>query len=251
MSVALVTGASRGIGRAICVALAQAGHSVAINYAGSQSAAEETRALCEQAAATSGASEPQAFATFKADVSDEEQCAALYKQASEQLGTPLILVNNAGITRDNLMLRMPVADFDSVIATNLRSDFMLIKLASRAMIRARAGRIVSIASVVGITGNAGQANYAASKAGVIGLTKSAARELGGKGICVNAVAPGFIDTSMTQVLGDKTKDAMLATIPLKRMGTPEDVARVVRFLVSEDAAYITGQVICVDGGMTI
>jgi 3-oxoacyl-[acyl-carrier protein] reductase len=250
MSCALITGAGRGIGRAIAQQLAAQGHNVAINYAGNQQAAEQTVALCLEAAAAAGHHAVRAQA-FCADVADAAACEQLYTEVSEAFGAPTVLVNNAGITRDNLMLRMPVEDFDAVIATNLRSAFVLTKLASRAMAKARGGRIINISSVVGITGNAGQTNYAASKAGVIGLTKSAARELAGRGVTVNAVAPGFISTDMTAVLDDSIREGLQASIPLKRLGEPEDIARVVAFLASDAAAYITGQVIAVDGGMTI
>jgi 3-oxoacyl-[acyl-carrier protein] reductase len=250
MSCALITGAGRGIGRAIARELAAAGHDVAINYAGNQQAAEQTAALCLKAATAAGHPTVRAEA-FKADVADEAACEQLYTQVCERLGAPGILVNNAGITRDNLMLRMSATDFDAVLATNLRAAFLLTRLAARAMMKARAGRIINISSVVGLTGNAGQANYAASKAGLIGLTKSAARELAGRGVTVNAVAPGFIRTDMTDALDDKTRAAMLSAIPLKRLGEPEDVARVVAFLAGDAAAYLTGQIITVDGGMTI
>jgi 3-oxoacyl-[acyl-carrier protein] reductase len=247
---ALITGAGRGIGRAIARELAAQGHSVAVNYAGNRQAAEQTVALCLEVAAAAGHPAVRAQA-FCADVADAAACERLHAEVSEALGAPVILVNNAGITRDNLMLRMPVEDFDAVIATNLRGAFLLTKLVSRAMIKARAGRIINISSVVGITGNAGQANYAASKAGVIGLTKAAARELAGRGVTVNAVAPGFISTDMTAALDERARESMQASIPLKRLGEPQDVARVVAFLASEAAAYVTGQVIAVDGGMTI
>jgi 3-oxoacyl-[acyl-carrier protein] reductase len=250
MSCALITGAGRGIGRAIAQELAAQGHNIAINYAGNQEAAEQTVTLCLKAAAAAGHPAVRAQA-FRADVADAAACEQLYAEVSEVFGAPSILVNNAGITRDNLMLRMPVEDFDAVVATNLRSAFLLTKLASRAMAKMRSGRIINISSVVGITGNAGQANYAASKAGVIGLTKSAAREFASRGVTVNAVAPGFINTDMTAVLNDKTRESLQASIPLKRLGDPQDIARVVAFLASEAAAYVTGQVIAVDGGMTI
>jgi 3-oxoacyl-[acyl-carrier protein] reductase len=256
MSVALVTGGSRGIGRAICVALAEAGYSVAINYAGSQSAAEETLELCEQATAANlsapvGESDAPKHAIFQADVADAEQVDALFAAVEAQLGSVLALVNNAGITRDNLLLRMSSDDFDAVIATNLKGAFNCCKRAARPMTKARAGRIINISSIVGLTGNAGQANYAASKAGLIGLTKSIAKELASRNITANCVAPGFITTEMTAVLSDDVKSAMLETIPLKRTGSPADIANTVRFLASDQAAYITGQVISVDGGMAI
>jgi 3-oxoacyl-[acyl-carrier protein] reductase len=250
MTCALITGGSRGIGRAIARELAAQGHDVAINYAHGREAAEQTVALCLESAVAAGNPSVRAQ-SFQADITDEAACERLYAEVCEQLGTPSVLINNAGITRDNLMLRMSAEDFDAVYATNLRAAFLLTRLATRAMIKARAGCVVNIASVVGITGNAGQANYAASKAGLIGLTKSAARELAGRGVTVNAVAPGFIRTDMTDALDEKTRDALLASIPLKRLGEPEDVARVVAFLTSEAASYMTGQVVTVDGGMTI
>jgi 3-oxoacyl-[acyl-carrier protein] reductase len=271
MTIALITGGSRGIGRAICVELAKAGHDIAINYAGNAAAAEETRALCLAAAANARTSchaaesasttpapktqdtpsTPPRIELFQADVSDEASCKALYQNVEEALGAPGILINNAGITRDNLLMRMSVEDFDAVLAVNLRSAFILTKLACRAMLRARMGRIVNIASVAGITGNIGQANYAASKAGVIGLTKTAAKELAGKGVTVNAVAPGLIRSDMTDILDEKIKADLLQGIPVKRIGEPHDVAQLVAFLASEQASYITGQIIAVDGGMTI
>jgi 3-oxoacyl-[acyl-carrier protein] reductase len=250
MTTALITGGSRGIGRAICVALAARGHNVAINYAGNAAEAERTAILSLEAAREAGFPDVQAL-THKADVSSSAETDALFEAVEANLGAPDILVNNAGITRDNLLVRMPEEDFDAVIATNLKGAFNCTKRASRALIKQRTGRIVNIASVVGITGNAGQANYAASKAGLIGFTKSVARELAGRNITVNAVAPGFITTAMTEVLDEKTRLALLESIPQKRLGTPEDIAHVVEFLCSEAAAYITGQVIAVDGGMTI
>jgi 3-oxoacyl-[acyl-carrier protein] reductase len=250
MSCALITGAGRGIGRAIARELAAQGHDIAINYAGNREAAEQTEALCLEAARAAGHPAVRVQG-FPADVADEAACKQLYTQVCETLGAPGILVNNAGITRDNLMLRMSAADFDAVLATNLRSAFLLTRLAARTMIKARAGRIVNISSIVGLTGNAGQANYAASKAGLIGLTKSAAKELASRGVTVNAVAPGFIRTDMTDALDEGTRNSMLAAIPLKRLGEPRDVAQVVAFLTSDAASYLTGQVITVDGGMTL
>jgi 3-oxoacyl-[acyl-carrier protein] reductase len=250
MTCALITGASRGIGRGIAQELARCGHDVAINYRGNQKSAEEAVALCRKTAAAAGYPSVRAQA-FRADVADEATCEQLYAAVREALGAPTILVNNAGITRDNLILRMSAADFDAVCATNLRAAFLLTKLATRAMLKARSGRIINITSVVGLTGNAGQANYAASKAGLIGLTKSAARELAGKGVTVNAVAPGFIRTDMTDALDEKARDALCASIPVKRLGEAKDIAAVVAFLASDEASYVTGQVITVDGGMTI
>jgi 3-oxoacyl-[acyl-carrier protein] reductase len=250
MTCALITGASRGIGRGIAQELATQGHDIAINYAGNEQAAEQTVALCLEAARAAGHRTSRVQA-FRADVADETACTKLYAAVCAQLESPGILVNNAGITRDNLMLRMSTADFDAVLATNLRGAFILTRLSARAMIKARTGRIINIASVVGLTGNAGQANYAASKAGLIGFTKSAARELAGRNVTVNAVAPGFIHTDMTDALDEKIRESLLTDIPLGRLGEPRDVARVVAFLASDAAAYLTGQVIAVDGGMTI
>lgn len=251
MKTALVTGGSRGIGRAICEQLASAGYSVGINFAGNQAAAAETAALCQQAA---GAAAPdtaaeQKFPLLKADVGSFSQCEEMYKAFKEELGVPDVLVNNAGITRDKLLIQMSPEDFDAVITTNLRSCFNMCKLAARDMLKAKHGRIVNSSSVVGVHGNAGQVNYAASKAGVIGLTKSLAKELGSRGITVNAVAPGFVQTDMTAVLDDKAKEAMLGQVALKRAATPQDIANLVVFLASDQAAYITGQVIEIDGGM--
>lgn len=240
---ALVTGASRGIGRAITLRLAAEGASVAINYAGNTAKAEETKAAIEAAGGKA--------ALFQADVSDSAQVEQMVAAVTEAFGTIDILVNNAGITRDGLLMRMKEEDFDAVLDTNLKGIFHVTKAVSKLMMKKRAGRIVNMASVVGIMGNAGQTNYAAAKAGVIGFTKSAAREFAARGITVNAVAPGFIATDMTAAMPEKAKEATLAAIPLRRMGEPEDVANAVAFLVSDQASYITGQVVKVDGGMVM
>lgn len=239
--VAIVTGASRGIGRAIAVALGEAGASVIVNYAGNASAADETVALVEAAGGRA--------VKVQADISRLEEAERLAAQALEQFGRIDILVNNAGITRDNLIMRMKEEEFDQVIQTNLKGVFNGIKAVTRQMMKQRSGRIVNISSVVGSLGNAGQANYTAAKAGVIGLTKAAARELASRGITVNCVAPGYIETEMTEHLPDQLKEQLLQQIPLARMGLPEEIAKVVRFLVSDEASYMTGQTIHVDGGM--
>lgn len=240
---ALVTGASRGIGRAIALRLAAEGANIAINYAGNTAKAEETKAAIEAAGGKA--------ALFQADVSDSAQVEQMIASVLETFGSLDILVNNAGITRDGLLMRMKEEDFDAVLDTNLKGIFHVTKAVTKIMMKQRSGRIVNMASVVGIIGNAGQTNYAAAKAGVIGFTKSAARELAARGITVNAVAPGFIATDMTAAMPEKAKEATLAAIPLRRMGTPEDVANAVLFLVSDQAAYITGQVVKVDGGMVM
>ncbi len=241
---AVVTGGSRGIGRAICLALAGEGAAVAVNYAGSAQAAQSTVEECLRLGAA------DAFA-YQADVADEAQAAALVNEAVTRWGGVDILVNNAGITRDDLIMRLSREDFDAVLDTNLKGAFHCIKAACRPMMKQRFGRIVNLSSIVGIRGNAGQANYAASKAGLIGMSKSVAKELAGRGITVNCVAPGFIETDMTSVLPDAAKEKLLSEIPMARMGRSEDVAAAVVFLASEQAGYITGQVICVDGGMAI
>lgn len=239
--VALVTGGSRGIGRAICLELARRGALVLVNYLKNEAAAAEVVAAI-------GAAGGEA-AALQADVSEAEQVAALFKRVTREHGALDILVNNAGITRDNVIMLMKPADFDIVQATNLRSCWLCCKAAARMMMRKRSGSIINITSVVGIAGNGGQTNYAASKAGIIGLTKSLAKELAPRGVRVNAVAPGFVETDMTADLAAEIKAAATAAIPLGRMGVPEDIAKSVAFLASADAAYMTGQTLVVDGGM--
>jgi 3-oxoacyl-[acyl-carrier protein] reductase len=240
--IALVTGASRGIGQAVAVALAKGGATVVCT---------STKAGgCSGTLAAIGAAGGVATAAV-CDVSVAEQVEALSKAVLDQHGRLDLLVNNAGITKDGLFLRMPAADFDAVVATNLRGTFLVCKAFARAMAKSRGGRIVNIGSVVGISGNAGQANYAASKAGLIGLSKSLAQELGGRGITVNVIAPGFVSTDMTAAIPQEITQKMLAEIPLGRFGSPADVAAAVAFLCSEAAAYITGQVLVVDGGLTM
>jgi 3-oxoacyl-[acyl-carrier protein] reductase len=239
--VALVTGSSRGIGRAIALALAAEGAKVVVNYAQSATAAEEVVALIQQQGGTALA--------LQADVVDVTQVDQLFKRLIEQWGRLDILVNNAGITRDGLVLRMKDADWESVLDLNLSGVFWCCRQATKIMLKQRSGRIVNISSTSGVIGNAGQVNYSAAKAGVIGLTKALARELASRGVTVNAVAPGFISTDMTQDLDPKPIQAM---IPLGRFGTPEEVAGVVRFLAADPAAlFMTGQVLCIDGGMAI
>ncbi|MGG1941405.1 3-oxoacyl-[acyl-carrier-protein] reductase [Paenibacillus polymyxa] len=238
---ALVTGASRGIGRSIALALAEAGANVAVNYAGSEAAATEVAELIR-------AKGVEAI-TVQANVGRAEEADQLIKDVVGAWGKIDILVNNAGITRDNLIMRMKEEEFDQVIETNLKGVFNCLKAATRPMMKQRSGRIINISSVVGVLGNAGQANYVAAKAGVIGLTKSSARELASRGITVNCVAPGFIDTEMTQVLADDLRDNMLSGIPLARLGRPEEIAEVVLFLASDASSYMTGQTLHVDGGM--
>ncbi|MWC26602.1 3-oxoacyl-[acyl-carrier-protein] reductase [Paenibacillus sp. MMS18-CY102] len=238
---ALVTGASRGLGRAIAIALAEAGADVAVNYAGSESAAQETadaiKALGRQVILVQG------------NVGKYDEFDGIVKSTIEQFGKLDILVNNAGITRDNLIMRMKEEEFDQVIETNLKGVFNGIKAVTRQMMKQRSGRIINISSVVGSLGNPGQANYVAAKAGVMGLTKSAARELASRGITVNCIAPGFIETDMTDKLSDEAKAHHVGQIPLARLGQPNDIANAVRFLASGAASYMTGQTIHIDGGM--
>ena len=240
---ALVTGASRGIGRAIAVALAKAGADVAINYAGNEDAAKQTESLCAAYGVNT--------LVIKADVSEAEACKAMVELVKTHFCKIDILVNNAGITKDKLMIGMTETDFMDVINTNLKGSFLCMQMVSKLMLKQRSGRIINLSSVVGLHGNAGQVNYAASKAGVIGMTKSAAKELASRGITVNAVAPGMIETDMTAVIPEKAKTAMMEGIPLGRAGKPEEIANAVVFLASDEAAYVTGQVISVDGGMGI
>ena len=239
--IAVVTGGSRGIGAAIAKKLASRGMTVIINYCGS-----EDRALAVKSAIEAAGGQAEAW---RCDVSDCGQCEAFVKAVMEKYGRIDVLVNNAGITRDGLMMRMSDADFSRVIDTNLKGTFYMMRFASRHMLKAKKGRIINMASVVGLMGNAGQVNYAASKAGVIGTTKSAAKELASRGITVNAIAPGFIDTEMTGALSEKVQEQILTQIPLGSFGKPEDIANCAAFLASDEAAYITGQVIQVDGGM--
>lgn len=240
---AVVTGGSRGIGRAVAMELARGGANVVLCYAGNENAAKETVSACEALGAKAMA--------VRCDVSDAAQVKELMDAAQKEFGTIHILVNNAGITRDNLLLRMTEEDFDAVLDTNLKGAFLCMKAVCRTMMRQRYGRIISISSIVGLRGNAGQMNYAASKAGLIGLTKSMAKELASRGVTANAVAPGFIETDMTAALPEPAKSAMLSSIPAARLGAAEDVARAVAFLASEEAGYITGQVLAVDGGMAM
>ena len=240
---AVVTGGSRGLGRAVCLELAAGGANVVLCYAGNEAAANETVAACEALGARAVA--------VRCDVADSAQVKTLMDTALQTFGRIDILVNNAGITRDGLLMMMKEDDFDAVIDTNLKGAFLCMKAVARQMMKQRYGRIVNLSSVVGLRGNAGQVNYAASKAGVIGMTKSLAKELASRGVTVNAVAPGFMETDMTAAMPEAAKTATLAAIPMGRMGAVEDVAKTVAFLASEEAGYITGQVIAVDGGMSM
>ncbi|RDX00531.1 3-oxoacyl-[acyl-carrier-protein] reductase [Listeria kieliensis] len=241
--VAVVTGGSRGIGREIVLKLAEEGANIFFNYGGRADAAKETLDLISEFGIEAEA--------MKADVSSPEDVDAFFKEVVSRFGRIDILVNNAGITRDNLLMRMKEEEWDDVININLKGTFLCTKAVSRTMMKQRAGKILNMASVVGIVGNAGQANYVASKSGVIGLTKTTAREMAPRGINVNAVAPGFIQTDMTDELDEKTKEMMLDQIPLHAYGKTEDIANAVLFLVSDEASYITGQVLSVDGGMNM
>lgn len=241
--VALVTGGARGIGRSISLELARSGADIAINYGGSEGAAQELAAEIEQLG--------RKALIVQANVADSEAVQAMVKYVVEHFGQIDILVNNAGITRDNLLMRMKDEEWDDVINVNLKGVYNCIKAVTRPMMKQRSGRIINISSVVGVMGNAGQANYVAAKAGVLGLTKTTARELSSRGITVNAIAPGFIETDMTAKLSDDIQQGILSQVPLARLGKPEEVAKVVRFLASDDAAYMTGQTIHVDGGMVM
>ncbi|EST13095.1 3-oxoacyl-[acyl-carrier-protein] reductase [Sporolactobacillus laevolacticus] len=241
--VALVTGASRGIGRAIAIALAKQGASIIVNYSGNKARAEETAADIRAAGAEA--------LVWQSDISDEQSVQDMVKQSVDHFGHLDIVVNNAGITRDGLLMRMKETDWDAVLNTNLKGVFLVTKAALRPMMRQKQGRIINIASVVGILGNPGQANYVAAKAGLIGLTKATAREVASRGITVNAVAPGFIVTEMTDQLPEDVKEKMLSEIPLGKLGTPENVADVVSFLASDESRYMTGQTLSVDGGMAM
>ena len=240
---ALVTGGSRGIGRAVCIALAKQGCNVVVNYCHGEAAAQETVTLCKAEGVNAVA--------VQADVSNAGDCKRLFEETAAAFGRVDILVNNAGVTRDNLILRMSESDFDAVLNANLKGAFLCCKEAARRMVRQRYGRIVNLSSVVALRGNPGQANYCASKAGLIGLTKSLAKELAGRNITVNAVAPGFIETDMTAALPETVRAEMLKGIPAGRPGQPEDVANVVAFFAAEQSGYLTGQVLCADGGMAM
>lgn len=241
--IALITGAGRGIGRAIAIALAKEGAEVVINYNGSEERAKEVKQTIEENGGKAS--------IYKCNVSDFTACEAMIKDIVKEYGHLDILVNNAGITKDGLIMKMKEEDFDSVLNVNLKGTFNTIRHSARQMLKQRSGKIVNISSVSGILGNVGQANYAASKAGVIGLTKTMARELGSRGITVNAIAPGFVDTEMTEVLSEEIRENACKQIILGRFGKPEDIANTAVFLASDKADYITGQVISVDGGMNV
>lgn len=241
--IAIVTGGSRGIGRAVAVRLAKDGMNLVINYRGNSAAAEETERLCRELGAE--------VLLVQGDVSRAEDCEKLAAQAKEAFGRVDVLVNNAGITRDGLLARMTEEDFRAVLDVNLVGPWNMMKAVNRIMMKQRYGRIVNLSSVTGLMGNMGQTNYAAAKAGILGMTKSYAREVASRGITVNAVAPGFIDTDMTEAMPEGAKDKIVTEIPMGRTGKPEDVAEAVAFLASEQAGYITGEVLRVDGGMAM
>lgn len=241
--IVLVTGAGRGIGASIAKRFASEGAEVIVNYSGNNEAAQKT---VDEITATGGQAQK-----YKCSVNDSESVKVMIDEIIKKFGRIDILVNNAGITKDGLMLRMTDEDFDRVIDVNLKGTFNCTKYVSKYMLKQKSGKIINISSVVGLSGNAGQVNYSASKAGIIGITKSAAKELSSRGITVNAVAPGYVDTDMTKVLSDNIRNEILKNIPLQRMGNVEDISNCVAFLASEDASYITGQVISVDGGMHI
>lgn len=241
--IALITGAGRGIGRAIAIALAKEGAEVVINYNGSEERAKEVKQTIEENGGKAS--------IYKCNVNDFVACEAMIKDIVKEYGHLDILVNNAGITKDGLIMKMKEEDFDSVLNVNLKGTFNTIRHSARQMLKQRSGKIINISSVSGILGNVGQANYAASKAGVIGLTKTMARELGSRGITVNAIAPGFVDTEMTEVLSEEIRENACKQIILGRFGKPEDIANTAVFLASDKADYITGQVISVDGGMNV
>lgn len=243
MKCAIVTGASRGIGKAIAVGLAKDGFQIVVNYLNNEAKALETVADCKACGVNAIA--------VQANVADYEACGQLVSKTKETFGSIDVLVNNAGITKDNLLLRMKPEDFTNVIDANLNSAFYMMSLVTPVMLKQRSGRIINISSIVGVCGNKGQVNYAASKAGLIGMTKSAAKEIGVRGITVNAVAPGFIQTEMTDILGEAFKETIISNTALKCLGEAEDIANAVSFLASEKARYITGQVIQVDGGLSL
>lgn len=241
--VAIVTGGSRGIGKAVCLRLAKEGIHIVLNYTANEAAANKTKEILEK--------EGVKVLLVKGDISQVDTVDRLFEQALTITGKIDILVNNAGITRDNLLIRMKEEEFDAVINTNLKGSFLCMKSAAKIMMKQRYGRIINMSSVIGLRGNVGQVNYAASKAGVIGMTKSLAKELAGRGVTVNAVAPGMIETDMTGVLSDKIREHILTEIPMKRMGNVEEVANTVLFFAKEESSYVTGQVLCVDGGMAV
>ena len=238
----IVTGGSRGIGRAICIKLAKEGYNVIFNYSKNNTEAEKTIKECEKYNVV--------VKGYKADVINSDECQELVRKAIDEFGSIDVLVNNAGITRDSLIMRMKDEDFNDVLRVNLSGTFYMIKAVSKYMIKNRSGSIINMSSIVGLTGNAGQINYSASKAGIVGLTKSAAKELASKKIRVNAIAPGMIDTDMTRVLSEDIRNKIIDSIPLKEIGKPEDIANAVAFLASDMSRYITGQILSVDGGMS-